>query len=90
MILCFYSFRYLIKILVGVLLQRKIRSQVLKLAHVDSKARASRSHQVLKKSLALWIKVLDQVKEKKKIFKRRFSEDLCHGCKCKHLFLDKI
>ena len=46
------SFRYLIKILVGVYLQQKIRSQFLKLARADSRARASRSHQVLKRSLA--------------------------------------
>jgi len=35
----------------------------LKLARVDSKARASRSHQVLKRSLARLNQGLDQVKK---------------------------
>jgi len=45
MILCLINFRYLSKILVDIYLQ-KIRSQGLKRARVNSRARASRSHQV--------------------------------------------
>jgi len=47
----------LIKILVGVQLQQKIHNQVLELTRVDLRARASRSHLVLKRSQAH----LDQV-----------------------------
>ena len=42
MILCLISVRYFIKILVDVLLQQKIRSQILELARIDSRARASK------------------------------------------------
>ena len=61
--------------------------KVLELARVDSRARASNLHQVLKRSLAHWINVLDQVKKKKKTFKRRLvSRFVC----VKILFLDKM
>ena len=71
MILCLISFRYLIKILVGVSLQQKIRSHILKLARVDSRVRASRSHQVLKRSLALWIQEGEEDFQEK-IFKKTY------------------
>ena len=45
----------MIKILVGVELQQRILRQVLELAPVDSRAYASRPHQVLKRSRARWI-----------------------------------
>ena len=45
------SFRYLIKILVGDCFNKG----VLELSHVDSRARASRSHLVLGWSQARWI-----------------------------------
>jgi len=45
----------LIKILLGVYLQQRIQSQILKLSHVDSRAHASRTHQVLERSQTLWI-----------------------------------
>ena len=63
----------------------------MELAHVDSRARTSRSHQVVKGSLARWIKILDQVKKEKKIFKKRFSRRLVSGfVSVKILFLDKM
>jgi len=83
--LVFISFRYLIKILVGVQLQQKIRSQVLKLAPVDSRARASRSHQVLKRSLALWI--ITWTKSRRR---RRFSRLESSFVSVKILVLDKV
>ena len=73
MILCLISFRFSIKILVGIKLQQKIQNQVLKLARVDSRARASRSHQDRIKYLRevyLMDQGLDQVKMEKKIFKK--------------------
>ena len=69
-ILCSFSFRYLIKILVSVQLQQNIRSQILKLACVDSRTRASRSHQVFKEESSSWIKVWT-----KSLWRRRFSRE---------------
>ena len=45
----------------------------MKLARVDSRARASTSHPVLKDESSTLDQGLDQVKIEKKIFKRRFS-----------------
>jgi len=47
----------------------------LKLARVDSRDRASRSHQVLK-AVLLMDQGLDQVKMERKIFKIKFSRRL--------------
>ena len=69
MILCLFSLRFMIKILVGVQLQQRIQSQVLELARFDSRSYASRPHQVLKRSLAHWIKFWTKLRKKKKIFK---------------------
>ena len=79
----------MIKILVGVWLQQRISSQVLELARVDSRAYVSKSHQVLKRSLAHLIIFLDQVKKekKKKTFKRRLLSRFVFS---KILFLDKM
>ena len=54
--LVFIKFQIFNQDLSQCLASTKIRSQVLKLSYVDSRARASRSHHVLKRSLALWIK----------------------------------
>ena len=74
MILYLLSFIYSIKILVGVYLQQNIRSQVLKPSHVDSRAHASRSHQVLKEESSSWIKFGSSQDEEEnfqeKIFKK--------------------
>ena len=56
MILCLLSLRYLIKILLVFNFNKEFKVKVLKLACIDSKACASRLHQVLKRSLAHWIK----------------------------------
>ena len=77
MTLCLLSFRYSIKILVSVYLQQNIQSQVLKLLHVDSRAHALRSHQVLKEESSLWIKFGSsrdgEENFQEKIFKRRLE-----------------
>ena len=53
MILCLYNFLFLIKILVVF----SFKKGVLKLTHVNSRARMSRSHLALGWSKALWIVV---------------------------------
>ena len=80
MILCLISLRYVIKILVGVQLQQRISSQVLELASVDSRACASRPHQVLKRSLAHWIMVWTKSRKRRRFSSEDFlREDLCLG-----------
>jgi len=49
----------------------------LELARVDSRARASRSHQVLKRSLAHWIKVWTKSRRRRRFSREDFQEDLC-------------
>ena len=62
----------------------------MELARVDSRAYASRPHQVLKRSLAHWIK-FGPSQEGEEDFKGRPSrEDLCLGFFGKILFLDKM
>jgi len=48
----------------------------LKLAHVDLRARASRLHQVLKRSLVHWIKVWTKSRRRRRFPKRRFPRRL--------------
>jgi len=56
--------------------------KVLELARVDSRARASRLHQVLKRNLAHWIKIWTKSRRRKRPSREDFQEDLCHVCKC--------
>ena len=91
MILCLFSLRYVIKILVGVYLQQRISSQVLEVAHVDSRACTSRPHQVLKRSLALGSRFGPSQEGEEdfqvKTFKRRLVSRFVFR---KILFLDKM
>ena len=52
---------------------------------VDLRARASRSHQVLKRSLTHGSRFGPSQEGEED-----FQEDLCHVCKCQDLFLDKM
>ena len=46
---------------------KKFGKQVLELARVDSRACASRPHQVLKRSLALWIKIWTKSRRRRRL-----------------------
>ena len=66
------------------------RSQVLKLARVDSRARASRSHQVLKRSLARGSE-FGPSQDREEDFQENISVKTCViFISVKILFLDKI
>ena len=62
----------------------------VELALVHSRAHASRLYQVLKRSLAHWIKVWTKSRRIRRPSREDFQEDLCHICKCRDFVFKKI
>ena len=54
----------------------------MKLARVDSRAHASKSHQAPQRGVSLMNQVWTKSKWRRRFSREDFQEDLCHICKC--------
>ena len=70
-------------------LQRKIRSQVLKLARIDLRTHASRSHQGLKEESSSWIK-FGPSQDGEEVFQEKIFKTCVIFVSVKILFVDRM